>query len=241
MSMSQPAFTQQELKQAAAVYAVDTFIRSGMIIGLGSGSTAELFIQELGRRVEAGTLTGLVTVSTSEKSSDLARSFGMVVKELADVETMDVTVDGADEIETGNFGLTKGRGGALLREKLVATASKLQVIIADESKLVNQLGEKMPIPVEVIPFGWPHTAKRLKELGSEPALRLINGQPYLTDGQNYVLDCRFPPLNDPRGMANAIKGTVGVVEHGLFIDIAGRVVIAGNNGVYELEKTGQSR
>lgn len=239
MSESQPALTQQELKQAAAVYAVDTFIRPGMYVGLGSGSTAELFVEELGRRSVAGSLSGLVTVSSSEKSADLARSFGLEVKDLADVDSLDVTVDGADEIVTATFALTKGRGGALLREKLVAAASKLEVIIADESKLVTHLGEKMPVPVEVIPFGWPHTARRLRALGGDPTLRLLNGQPYLTDGQNYVLDCRFPPLSDEAGLASALKGTVGVVEHGLFIGIAGRVVIAGRQGVYELEKSSQ--
>jgi ribose 5-phosphate isomerase A len=238
MSESQPALTQQELKKAAAIYAVDTFIRSGMHIGLGSGSTAELFVEELGRRASAGILTNLVTVSSSQKSADLAGTFGLEVKDLAEVTALDVTVDGADEIETTAFGLTKGRGGALLREKLVAAASKLEVIIADESKIVSQLGEKMPIPVEIIPFGWPHTANRLRALGGEPVLRLNNGLPYLTDGQNYVLDCRFPPLSNADTLANAIKGTVGVVEHGLFIGIAGRVVIAGLKGVYELEKAG---
>jgi ribose 5-phosphate isomerase A len=234
-----PATTQQELKRQAAVYAVDTFIRSNMQVGLGSGSTAELFIEEVGRRAQAGTLTGLVTVSSSERSAELARRFGLEVKELAEVSRLDVTVDGADEIETDNFGLTKGRGGALLREKLVAAASTLEVIIADESKLVKILGEKMPIPVEVTPFGWTHTANRLRALGCEPALRMNGGQPYLTDGDNFVLDCRFPPITDAQGLATAIKGLTGVVEHGLFIGIAGRVVIAGENGVYELEK-GQS-
>lgn len=239
MSESHPALTQQELKQAAAVYAVDTFIHSDMYVGLGSGSTAELFIEELGRRSQAGILTGLVTVSSSEKSADLARSFGLEVKALDDINLLDVTVDGADEIETSTFGLTKGRGGALLREKLVAAASTLEVIIADESKLVSQLGEKMPVPVEVTPFGWPHTANRLRGLGGEPVLRMNGEKPYLTDGENYVLDCRFPPITDAKGLAAAIKGLIGVVEHGLFIGIAGRVVIAGKNGVYELEKTGK--
>jgi ribose 5-phosphate isomerase A len=236
MEESKPALSQSELKQAAAIYAVDTFIRSGMNIGLGSGSTAEFFIRELGSRAAAGVLTNLTIVSSSERSAVLARTFGLEIKDLAEVAALDVTVDGADEIERTTFSLTKGRGGALLREKLVAAASKIEVIIADESKLVSQLGEKMPLPVEIIPFGWPHTANRLRALGGEPALRLVNGQPYLTDGQNYVLDCRFPPLNDPGALATAIKGTVGVVEHGLFIGIARRVVIAGFAGVYELEK-----
>jgi ribose 5-phosphate isomerase A len=236
MSESQPALTQQQLKQQAAVYAVDTFIHSDMRVGLGSGSTAELFIEEVGRRSQAGSLTGLVTVSSSEKSAELARSFGLAVKELADISLLDVTVDGADEIVTTTFDLTKGRGGALLREKLVAATSTLEVIIADESKLVTRLGEKMPIPVEVTPFGWPHTANRLRALGGEPVLRMAGGQPYRTDGDNFVLDCRFPPITDPESLAARIKGLTGVVEHGLFIGVAGRVVIAGKTGVYELEK-----
>jgi ribose 5-phosphate isomerase A len=228
---------QQQLKQAAASYAVANFVRSRMYVGLGSGSTSELFVLELARQVAAGNLSDLITVSTSEKVAELAQTNGLKVVGLDDVSYLDVTVDGADEIEPTDFGLTKGRGGALLREKLVAAASKLEVIIADDSKLVTYLGEKMPIPVEVIPFGWKHTANRLRDLGGEPVLRMNGAQPYLTDSANYILDCRFSPIAEPQAVATAIKCTVGVVEHGLFIGLAGRVVIASaTHGVYEMEK-----
>ncbi len=236
MSAEGHASDPPSLKQAAAVYAVENFIKPGMYVGLGSGSTAELFVKELARRVSTGELSNLTTVATSEVIAILARSGGLAVLELDQVPGLDVTVDGADEIEPQNFALTKGRGGALLREKLVAAASQLEIIIADESKLVARLGEKMPIPVEVVPFGWHHTAERLRELGCDPVLRHFNGEPYLTDGANYVLDCRFAPLADPATLAAAIKGLIGVVEHGLFIGLAGRVIIAGAQGVYELER-----
>ncbi len=236
MSEGQSPLSQQELKQASAVYAVDSFIRPGMYVGLGSGSTAELFVMELGRRASGGQLSNLTTVSTSEKVAALAQTYGLNVVGLDDVAGLDVTVDGADEVEPTTFALTKGRGGALLREKLVATASKLEVIIADDSKLVTYLGEKMPVPVEVIPFGWQHTATRLRALGCDPVLRLQADQPYLTDSANYILDCRFQPIEDAAALASSIKQIVGVVEHGLFIGIAGRVVIAGSKGVYELRR-----
>ncbi len=235
MSETQAA-DQRQQKIAAAAYAVDTFIQSGMHIGLGSGSTSELFVEELGRRASRGDFQNLLTVSTSEKVTALAQTFGLTVVPLDDVTFLDVTIDGADEIDPVTFGLTKGRGGALLREKMVAAASKLEVIIADYSKLVTRLGEKWPIPVEIVPFGWHHTAGRLRSLGCDPILRIHNEKPYMTDGGNYVLDCRFSPLEDPLGMAPLIKNTVGVVEHGLFIGVAGRIVIAAPGQVYEVQR-----
>ncbi|HEX2914009.1 MAG TPA: ribose-5-phosphate isomerase RpiA [Chloroflexia bacterium] len=235
MSEAQQPMTQQQLKQAAAVYAADTFVHSGMYLGLGSGSTSELFVKEVGRRVAAGQLENLITVSTSEKVAELARTFGLNVIGLDDVAHLDVTIDGADEIDPLTFSVVKGGGGALLREKLVAVASKLEVIIADESKLVTRLGEKMPIPVEVIPFGWHHTAARLRALNCDPILRLQNEKPYLTDSGNYILDCQFAPTSDPAGLSLSIKNLTGVVEHGIFSGIAGRVVIAAPSGVYEVQ------
>lgn len=237
MEQQQP-LSQNELKRAAARYALERYIQSGMLVGLGSGSTSELFVEELGRAVGAGTLTKIVGVATSEKVEALARTFGISVAKLADVPGLDVTVDGADEIEPKSFALTKGRGGALLREKLVAIASKLEVIIADESKLVTSLGQKMPIPVEVIPFGYPHTVAGLRQLGLEPILRINknDGSPYLTDSNNYIFDCRTPPITDPAGLDSAINNIVGVVEHGIFTGIAGRVIIAAQSGVYEVTR-----
>lgn len=236
MSAGSQSFDQAALKLAAAAYAASTFVQSDMFVGLGSGSTAELFVKELGQRVVSGQLSNLITVSTSDKVAALAQICGLKVVGLDEVPYLDVTVDGADEIEPLTFGVTKGQGGALLREKLVAAASKVEVIIADESKLVVHLGEKMPVPVEVIVFGWQHTAGRLRALGCDPVLRLNNNQPYLTDSSNYILDCHFPPIPEASALATAIKSVVGVVEHGLFIGMAGRVVIAGQEGVYELER-----
>lgn len=226
----------EQLKRSAAIYALETFIQSGMHVGLGSGSTAELFVEELGGRASTRQFDNLITVATSEKVAALAESVGLQVVTLDDVPSLDVTIDGADEIEPTTFALTKGRGGALLREKLVAAATKLEVIIADESKLVTRLGEKMPVPVEIIAFGWRHTASRLRALGCEPVLRLKNEQPYLTDSQNYILDCQFAPIENPVTLAAALSSIVGVVEHGLFLNMAAHVVIAGNHGVQELVK-----
>jgi ribose 5-phosphate isomerase A len=228
---------QDELKRAAARFAVEQYVKSGMMVGLGSGSTAEMFVEELAREVKQGNLSGIIGVATSEKVEQLAQSLGIVVAKLDEVAGLDVTIDGTDEIDPKSFALTKGRGGALLREKLVAVASKLEVIIADESKLVTALGEKMPIPVEVIPFGWQHTAARLRALDCEPVLRLKDSkgeQPYLTDSSNYILDCRFAPIADPVELGATIKSIVGVVEHGLFLGIAGQVIIAAQSGVYEV-------
>ncbi len=227
---------QDEMKRAAASYAAETFITNDMFLGLGSGSTAEMFLAIVADKVKAGELSGLTCVATSERVGGLARDYGLKVLELGQVEYLDVTVDGADEVDPKTFNVVKGRGAAFLREKLVAVASKLEVIIADETKLVSSMGEKMPVPVEVIPFGWEQTAARLQKLGCTPVLRRKDGQPYQTDSLNYILDCQFPPLPDPAQTAQQIKAMVGVVEHGLFIGIAGRVVMAGPQGAYELPR-----
>ncbi len=227
---------QNEMKLAAATYALDTFVKSGLKLGLGSGSTAEIFLAQLADRVKSGSLTEITCIPTSQHIAHLARGYGLRVVELNDVATIDLTIDGADEVVVKSFNLTKGRGGALLREKLVAAATVAEVIIADDTKLVNTLGEKMPIPVEVIGYGWKHTAELLRQLGGEPTLRQFNDTPYLTDSQNYILDTRFPPISNPAELALQIKGLVGVVEHGMFINMVKHVVIAGPNGAYELAK-----
>jgi ribose 5-phosphate isomerase A len=228
--------TQDQLKLAAALNALDNFVESGMRVGLGSGSTAEIFVTQLGQRVQQGLLRNITCVATSKGIEYLARNHGLEVYGLNEVPALDLTVDGADEVERESLYCTKGRGGALLREKMVAAASRTELIIVDESKLVNNLGEKMPIPVEVIPFGWRHTSEYIVDLGGIPVLRLRGEEPYVTDNGNYILDCQFPPITAPEELSVRIKNMVGVVEHGLFVGLVEKVIIAGNGGSYVLSR-----
>jgi ribose 5-phosphate isomerase A len=217
-----------ELKRAAARRALED-VRDGMVLGLGSGTTAEIFLAELADRVRRG--LRVTCVPTSTRVRTLADQLGVRVASLNEHAHLDLTVDGADEIDLRTFNLIKGRGGALLREKLVATASDREIIVADESKLVTTLGERQPVPVEVVRFGWRRTADALERLGCTAALRDVEGGPFTTDENHYILDCRFPPIGDPARLAREIKAIVGVVEHGLFIGLAHAVVIAGWRGV----------
>src|SRR5436190_3026249 len=170
-------------KLAAARHAA-AFVEPGMVVGLGSGSTAEYAVRELGARVASGLrLTG---VATSRRTERLARELGIPLVDLDAVEALDLTIDGADEIELASFAIVKGRGGALLREKLVATASKREVIIADASKVVPRLGTRYAVPVEVVTFGWRHTARALERLGARVAPREVPGDFYVTDGGNFI-------------------------------------------------------
>ncbi|MCC7104888.1 MAG: ribose-5-phosphate isomerase RpiA [Chloroflexi bacterium] len=220
-----------ELKRAAARRALE-YVRDGDIVGLGSGSTAEIFLQELGRRVADG--LRIVGVPTSRRSDELARGLGIQTAELSPEARPLVTVDGADEVDRATLNVLKGRGGALLREKQVAASSDRVVLIVDDSKLVTRLGERTPVPVEVVRFGWRQTAAELARLGAEPRQRLAEGQPFVTDEGHYVLDCRFQSLADPARLAARIKSIVGVVEHGLFVQLVDRVIVAGEQGVEEL-------
>jgi ribose 5-phosphate isomerase A len=221
-------------KRQAAVRALD-YVRDGMLIGLGSGSTAEIFVAELGRRVADG--LRVVGVPTSREAERLALHYGMPLTELDAQSPIDLTVDGADEIDVRSLNLIKGHGGALVREKLVASASVQEIIIADASKLVAQLGERGPLPVAVVQFGWQHTAHEVEQLGCRASLRLRpDGQPFVSDDGLYVLDCGFPPIADPEQLATALKRLVGVVDHGLFLGIANRVIIAGADGLRVLER-----
>ena len=227
-------------KAAAARYAAG-LVEPGMVVGLGTGSTAEHFVRELGARVGEGLrLTG---VATSQRTERLARELGIPVVALNDVERVDLTVDGADEIDLATFALIKGRGGALLREKLVAVASEREVIAADASKVVPQLGTHHAVPVEVVRFGWRHTARALERLGARVTPRQAAGDFYLTDGGNFILDCAFGPLPDPPALAAALKALPGVVEHGLFIDLAHTILVGGPDGVatYERRATSDER
>jgi ribose 5-phosphate isomerase A len=220
------------LKVAVAREAV-RLVQDGMKLGLGSGSTAELFLIELGKRVTSG--LRVVGVPTSDKVAALAEGYGIPLSTLADVGRLDLAIDGADEIQLGTLALVKGRGGALLREKLVAAAADRFCIIADSSKLVTRLAEKQPVPVAVVPFGWTRTAERIKALGGEPGLRLADGIPFISDDGLYILDCRFAPIEDAAALDTALKATLGVVDHGLFVGMAERAIVAGTDGVVTLE------
>jgi ribose 5-phosphate isomerase A len=209
---------QDALKRAAAAHAVQ-LVEDGMTIGLGSGSTAELFLAALADRVLGGLkITG---VPTSRRVAALAQAKGVPIAALEDVKHIDLTVDGADEILLPGLDLIKGRGAALLREKLVALATERLYIVADDSKMVSQLGELQPVPVAVIPFGWQQTAERVRQLGCDPVLRLANGRPLISDDELFILDCQFGPIADPAALNVALKGVHGVVEHGIFLAPAG--------------------
>lgn len=193
-------------------------IPDGAIVGLGSGTTAEAMVRALGVRVAAGLrLTG---VATSSRTAALASSLDIPMKPLSSIDQLDLCIDGADEIDPA-LNLVKGRGGALLHEKLVAVQARRLVIIAASEKLVDHLGSRLPLPVEVIPFGWRHTADRIRALGLAPTRRMLaDGTPFLTDGGHYILDCIGLELETPAAMAPALKAVTGVVDHGLFIGMA---------------------
>ena len=220
---------QQELKQAAAESAV-ALVEDGMILGLGTGSTAILAVDILGKRVKSGLrVTG---IPTSEGTARQARSLGIPVSTLDEHPAIDLTIDGADEVELGTLNLNKGRGGALLREKIVASASKRLVIIVDESKLVERLGSHFPLSVELIPFGWHVAARKLEALGANVVLRTgSDGKAYVSDGGHYIVDCAFGPIASPSKLEFELDSMVGLVEHGLFLGMAAQVIVSGSDGV----------
>ena len=222
-----------DLKRAAALRALE-FVRDGMVLGLGSGSTARICVEELARRVRAG--LRIVGVPTSRRTEALARELGVPLTSLDDYQRIDLTIDGADEVDCQTFNLIKGQGGSLLREKLVAVVSEQEIIIADQSKLVSTLGERQPVPVEVVQFGWRRTAEALEQLGCQASLRQVEGSSFLSDEGHYILDCRFGSIEDPARLATEIKAIVGVVEHGLFIGLANRLIVAGERGVQVYER-----
>ena len=222
----------ESLKRAAAREAVG-LIEDGMIVGLGSGTTSELFLEALAERVAGG--LRITAVPTSERVASMARGRGLRVVELHNVPRIDLTVDGADEIQPHGLDLIKGGGGALLREKLVAASAHRLCIIADRSKLVSRLAERWAVPVVVVPFGWRQTADRIRGLGGQPTLRLVDGSPLVTDDGLYILDSRFGPIADPARLATELKALLGVVEHGLFVGLAKQAIVAGQEGVEILE------
>ncbi len=220
-------------EKEAAARASLRFVKDGQVVGLGTGSTAAFFIKLLGEQVKHG--MRVRGIPTSVRSRDLALSLGIPLVTFDDVQEIAITVDGADEFDP-QLRLIKGGGGALLREKIVASASKQVVIVTDESKQVAVLG-KFPLPVEVIPFAQALIAKRIGELGADVRLRRDpNGEAYLTDEKHLILDCAFGEIRDPDGLARQLSEMPGVVEHGLFIGIATVVLMAKGNEVIELRR-----
>ncbi|HXY79377.1 MAG TPA: ribose-5-phosphate isomerase RpiA, partial [Candidatus Bathyarchaeia archaeon] len=204
---------QDEWKKAAAEAAVD-LVEDGMVVGLGTGSTATHFINALGKRLAEDGLR-ITGIPTSQHTEAQARSLNIPLTSFAEHTQLDLTIDGADEVEFGTLSLIKGHGGALLREKIVASASRRMVVVADETKLVEQLGSLMSVPVEVVRFGWQATGRRLTQIGGNPSLRLgADKKPFVTDGGNYIMDCAFGPIVNPKEIAHHLDHVVGAVEHG---------------------------
>ena len=235
-------------EKKAAARASLAFVHDGDIVGLGSGSTAEYAVRFLGERIQAG--LKIRGIPSSQRTKELAESAGIPLTTLEEFPNIDVTIDGADEIDP-ELQLIKGGGGALLREKIVASASKRMVVIADSSKRVQILG-KFPLPVEVIPMAEPLLSKKITALGASVKLRLkkisacegsgkphrdANGDPFVTDEGHHILDCHFGEIPDPRALARQLDSLTGIVEHGLFVDIATVALIGKGDDVVEFRRT----
>jgi ribose 5-phosphate isomerase A len=218
------------LKQAAADAAV-ALIESGMVVGLGTGSTTVFAIRRIGELVAGGQLAQIVGIPTSRESEQLATEVGIPLTTLADHPTIDLTIDGADEVDPA-WNIIKGAGGALLREKVVAQASLREVIVVDDGKLVGQLGSTRALPVEVLQFAAKPEEEYLADLGADVVLRRhADGSTFVTDEGNWIFDCTFRGITDPERLATQLSRRAGVVEHGLFLGLATDVVVASAQGV----------
>lgn len=229
------ALTSQERLERIGAYAAN-LVEDGMVVGLGTGTTAAAMVDALGARVREEGLR-VIGVATSIATSNQASKAGMALKNLDDIDRLDLCIDGADEIDP-DFNLVKGAGGALLFEKLVARRANRFVVISSDEKLVDHLGTRMPLPVETITVGWKHTAQEITALGLTPELRRKDGRPFVTDGGHYILDCTWPKAElDPVKLARDLKAITGVVDHGLFIDMANTVItIAANGEINQTDK-----
>jgi ribose 5-phosphate isomerase A len=226
---------QQELQQLAGMAL--QLVPDGSRIGLGTGHAAEAFIHALAARVKTG--LRIRAVPTSEATANLARSLGIPIDTLDSDEPLDLTMDGADEVEEKSLNLIKGWGGALVRERIVAAASKRQVILATKEKLVPRLGTRGKLPVEVLPFGAPLVKRRIRQLpiaNLDPIMRERDGQPFVTDNGNWILDCGVPPIADPFALDRALRGIPGVIDTGLFLGTASMVLLAEGETVIELKR-----
>ncbi|OPH57623.1 ribose 5-phosphate isomerase A [Paenibacillus ferrarius] len=219
-------------KKLAAEHAVAS-IEEGMVLGLGTGSTVYWMIQKLGELVKEG--LNIKGVPTSQETEALALKLGIPLLQLADVHEIDLTIDGADEV-SANLELIKGGGGALFREKMIASISRRLLIVVDDSKVVTTLG-KFPLPVEVVPFGWELTSRKLSRFGCKPVLRTTAKGPFITDNGNYILDCHFDTIHNPEELNEHLNLTIGVVENGLFVNMANTIIVGSNEGVYTKKKS----
>jgi ribose 5-phosphate isomerase A len=218
---------QTRLKKQAGEKAAE-YVKDGMIIGLGTGSTVEWTIRKLGAMVESG--LKIIGIPTSIRSEKLAIELGIPLSTLLEHPKLDLTIDGADEVDP-NLNLIKGMGGALTREKIVASSSKKEIIVVDDTKVVQILGTKSPLPVEVIPFAHNSCKIALEQLQAKPKLRFVEQKEYLTDNNNYILDCRFDSITNPEDLELKINNIPGVVENGLFLNLIDMVIIASKDGV----------
>jgi ribose 5-phosphate isomerase A len=225
----------QKLKKQAAERAVEC-IESGTVVGLGHGSTASFALQRIATLLKTGALKDIIGVPCSLQVEEEARQLGIPLGTLDEHPVIDVTIDGADEVDS-NLDLIKGGGGALLREKIVAQASLREIIVVDESKLSPALGTRWPVPVEVIPLGWRSQISFLESLGARVSVRQASdGRRFVTDQGNLILDCNFGPLPQPTQVARELSQRTGIVEHGLFLGLTTDVIVAGKNGVRHLTR-----
>jgi ribose 5-phosphate isomerase A len=220
-------------KRAAAARAVEE-IESGMVVGLGSGSTAAFALEALAAHVAKG--LRIVGIPTSGKTEALARRLGLPLTDFAEHARVDITIDGADQVARGTLALLKGLGGALLREKIVASASDRMIVVIDESKLADRLDGTKPLPVEIAVFGWQTVLDRLVAIGCIPSLRLAGDKPFTTDGGNYIADCAVAEIPDPIALESRLSAITGVVESGLFNGLASKVVVGRKVGVEVIER-----
>jgi ribose 5-phosphate isomerase A len=235
--------TQDDAKRLAGIKVIDTYIRDGMKLGLGSGTTSHLFVRELGKRVAAGDFKNLTCTTTSNSTTAVAKEVGIALSDVNEIDMLDLTVDGPDEIDR-QFRMIKGGGACLLWEKIVAHASKRMVTVCDESKIVDVLG-RFPLPVEVVQYAWKQTQSAIgrtlpkHDVGRvEMARRERNGTPVITDSGNFIIDCLCRTIGDPEGLEVALNMIPGVVENGLFIRESSAMVVGCFDGTaYVAERT----
>jgi len=246
-SVSRKAASQDELKKQVGYKAVDDYVKSGTVIGLGTGSTAAFAVERVGEKLKSGELKDIIAIPTSIRTKEQAEGLGIPLATLDTHSDLDVAIDGADEVDPG-LNLVKGGGGALFREKIVEMCAKKFIVIVDESKLCDGLGPGFPVPVEIVPFCHEHTMRQIAALpalaGCEPVLRLgdvANNQPdgdkpAVTDNGNYIVDLKFTsPIKDPVAAGEQLKATVGVVDHGLFTGMTTACIVAGADGIFVKE------